>query len=116
MNFDQDPDAQKLAIEKALNSELLEVDLRFRSMFGGIMAYAYGKPFASLSNAGLALKLSKKDSSALLDVKGARPLRYKADDPPSKTYTLVPNSWIGNEEDLLPYIKKSISYVRSLSR
>ncbi len=112
MNFDQDPDVQKHAIQQALGEKGDEVRLHFRAMFGGIMAYAHGKPFASLSQAGLALNLSQDDQNALLEIPGARPLRYKPSDPPSKTYTLVPDAWINDTTTLSPYLLKSIRYVK----
>jgi hypothetical protein len=53
-----------------------DLDLAFRPMFGGVMGYAEGKPFASLSDVGLALKASGADHAALLALPGAAPLRY----------------------------------------
>ncbi|AOK63872.1 hypothetical protein [Burkholderia ubonensis] len=41
-------------------------------MFGGAMAYANGKPFASLSNVGLAIKLDPVHYAALLQERAAR--------------------------------------------
>jgi TfoX/Sxy family transcriptional regulator of competence genes len=38
-----------------------DLELGFRSMFGGIMGYAAGQAFASLSNVGLALKMTGAD-------------------------------------------------------
>jgi len=68
-------------------------DLSFRPMFGGILAYADGKPAASLSNMGLAVKLAGEDREALIAA-GGTPLRYEPDSPPSKTYTLLPESML----------------------
>ena len=63
-----------------------ELELSFRPMFGGIMGYARGRPFASLSDVGLAFKLAGADHVALLALPGARPLRYEPDSPPSQSY------------------------------
>lgn len=77
----------------ALQSRLIEaaadLDLSFRPMFGGIMGYSDGKPFASLSNIGLALKFGRADHATFAAL-GAQPLRYEPDSPPSKTYLVVP--------------------------
>ncbi|MFC0502382.1 hypothetical protein [Asaia krungthepensis] len=43
-----------------MRPELAAPDLSFRPMFGGIMGYAGGRVFASLSNIGLALKMNGK--------------------------------------------------------
>ena len=48
-----------------------DLPVTFRAMFGGIMAYAEGKPFASLSDVGLALKLSGTDHADMLALDGA---------------------------------------------
>ena len=74
-----------------------DLDLSFRAMFGGIMAYADGKPFASLSDVGLAMKCSGKERDALLAIQGAAPLRYGPDQPPSKSYVLLPDSLLEPE-------------------
>jgi TfoX/Sxy family transcriptional regulator of competence genes len=52
-----------------------DLELGFRPMFGGIMAYAAGQAFASLSNVGLALKMTGADHAALSEVPDVRPLR-----------------------------------------
>jgi len=68
-----------------------DLDLSFRPMFGGIMGYAGGAAFLSLSNVGLAIKVSGAERDALLAV-GGEPLRYEPDSPPSKSYVVVPAS------------------------
>jgi len=76
-------------------------------MFGGIMAHAEGKPFASLSDAGLALKLSGVDRAAMLALKGAAPLRYEPDAPASKNYVLLPSTMLLDEDALRAWIARS---------
>lgn len=109
-----DPKHLQTAIEKALAPMAADVDLRFRPMFGGIMAYAQGRPFASLSNAGLAVKLAGEERDALLAMAGAAPLRYEPDSPPSKSYTLVPPDLHDDPEALRPILMQSITYCASL--
>src|SRR3569623_1200640 len=48
-----------------------ELELAFRPMFGGIMAYAEGKAFASLSNVGLAIKAKGPLFAELAALEGA---------------------------------------------
>src|SRR3954464_4745298 len=51
-----------------------ELELAFRPMFGGIMAYAEGKAFASLSNVGMAIKAKGPLFAEFTAVEGAAPL------------------------------------------
>ena len=86
-----------------------DLELAFRPMFGGIMGYAGGKPFASLSNIGLALKLAGADRDALLAIPGAQPLRYAPDQPPSKSYVVVPGAVLSEPGQLRPWIVRSVA-------
>ncbi len=114
MSWNNDPKALQATMQRAFGITGEEVGLEFRPMFGGIMSYARGRPFASLSNAGLALKLSREDREELIDKENAQPLRYNPDDSPSKSYTLVPESWHDEPDKLLPILEKSIDYCSTL--
>ena len=111
--FEHDPNALHVAVERAAATE---IDLSFRAMFGGIIAYADGRPFASLSNRGLALKLDAKDQAALLELDGARRLRYEPGDPPSKTYVLVPDAMLSDDAALRAWSCRSAAYVAATAR
>jgi TfoX/Sxy family transcriptional regulator of competence genes len=84
-----------------------ELELAFRPMFGGIMAYAEGKPFASLSNVGMALKAKGPVMADFLAVAGAAPLRYRPDAPPSKSYVVVPEAMLDDREALRDWIARA---------
>lgn len=84
-----------------------DMPLGFRPMFGGIMAYCEGKPFASLSNVGLALKLAGGDHTALLAEEGASALRYEPDQPASKSYVVVPPGMLADLDRLRHWIVRS---------
>lgn len=88
-------------------------ELTFRAMFGGRMAYAEGRPFASLSNVGLALKLAPDDQAPLLAIPGAERLRYEPDAPASKSYLVVPAAWVDSPDSLAPWATKSVQFVRT---
>ena len=90
----------------------LEIELRFKSMFGGIGAYAHGTMCMSLSDVGLALKLGEADRAALLALKGAKPLQYEPDAPVSKTYVVVPDKMLGDPKTLRGWIEKSAAFVK----
>lgn len=87
--------------------------LTFRSMFGGVLAYAEGRPLASLSDQGLALKLDREDQDLLLMVPGSKRLQYEPTDPPSKTYIVVPPEIAAAPELLALWVEKGVRYARS---
>ena len=84
-----------------------DLELGFRPMFGGIMGYATGQVFASLSNVGLALKMTGADHVGLSEVPGVKPLRYEPDDPPSKTYLLLPDAMLSDPDSLRSWMARS---------
>src|SRR5436309_8093082 len=90
-----------------------EIELRFKPMFGGIGGYADGRMFASLSDVGLALKLGEADRDALLKLKGAKPLQYAPDVPPSKPYVVVPETMLSDRHALRSWIAKSAAFVKT---
>jgi TfoX/Sxy family transcriptional regulator of competence genes len=104
--MEHDPKRLQAIVETAAPPDL---ELRFRPMFGGILAYADGAPFASLSNVGLALKFAGGAHAELLAIEGAHPLRYAADQPMSKTYIVVPEAMLGNADALRSWIARSLA-------
>jgi TfoX/Sxy family transcriptional regulator of competence genes len=104
MSAPYDPKALKSVMEAASPPDL---DLRFRAMFGGILSYANGQPFASLSNVGLALKMSGDDHTALSALPGVKPLRYEPDQPQSKSYLVLPDDMLSDHVALRSWIARS---------
>lgn len=102
---------QLSAAVEALN---LDGGLSFKAMFGGVSGYMEGRVFASLSNRGLALKLSTDDQAALLQEPGAQRLRYEPDAPESKQYIVVPGAMQTDAEALAAWVKRSAEYVTAL--
>ncbi len=88
--------------------------LTCKAMFGGIMAYTHERPFASLSDVGLALKLAPSDQDKLLQVTGAQRLQYAPDQPVSKQYIVVPSALRDDPAALRPWLQRSIAYVATL--
>ncbi len=86
--------------------------LDYRAMFGGILAYVDGRPLASLSDVGLALKLTGSEHAAFVEA-GAVPLRYEPDSPPSKTYLVVPEAMLGDADALRAWVVRAIDDVRA---
>ena len=96
------------ALQAMLEAAVPDVALTFRPMFGGILAYADGNPVASLSNVGLALKLATADQEALLKIRGAKRLQYEPDQPPSKSYIVVPPSLMKDARQFHDWVLKSV--------
>ena len=86
-----------------------DLDVTFRPMFGGLFAYAEGKPFASLSDVGLALKFAGGERDAMLALPGAAPLRYQPDQPASKSYVVVPEAVLSEPDELRSWVIRSVS-------
>ncbi len=91
------------------------LELRFRPMFGGISGYADGRMFLSLSDVGLALKLGEEGRGALLKLKGAKPLQYEPNSPPSKSYIVVSDKMLTDRKMLRAWIAKSAAFVKTLA-
>ncbi len=100
-----DPKALQTICRRAAPPDL---ELAFKPMFGGIMGYAGGKVFVSLSDVGLALKLAGADRDELLTIAGSKPLQYEPDQPPSKSYVVAPESMLSDLDDLRMWIARSV--------
>jgi TfoX/Sxy family transcriptional regulator of competence genes len=108
-----DPKVLQAVMEAASPPDL---ELGFRPMFGGIMAYAAAQAFASLSNVGLALKMTGADYVALSEVPDVKPLRYEPDDPPSKSYLLLPDAMLSDPDSLRSWIARSAAGLKPTTR
>ena len=91
-----------------------EKEITFKAMFGGMTGYCDGRNFASLSNVGLALKLSPATQAQLLEVKGAKRLQYEPDSPLSKSSIVVPPALCANAEAFSFWVGESLDYVATL--
>lgn len=107
---------------KTLQTRLVQVlgvgldvhEITFRPMFGGITGYTSGRNFASLSDVGLAFKLSAVDRETLLTEPGARPLRYEAAGPVSKHSVLMPDARLADDAFLAAWLERSIGFCQTL--
>lgn len=91
-----------------------DLDLSFKPMFGGILAYVDGKAFASLSNVGLALKLAGADHAELSALPGARALQYEPSSPPSKSYVCVPDVMLDDLAALRAWIARAAEGLKGM--
>lgn len=92
----------------------LDGELSFKAMFGGVLGYMEGRAFASLSDVGLALKLSPADQDVLLREPGAARLRYAPDAPESKQYIVVPQAVRADAAALGGWVRRSREFVQTL--
>ena len=89
------------------------LEFSFRAMFGGLMIYVAGKPFASLSEPGLSLKLNENDRTALLQEPGAKFLQHDGE-APSKQYVVIPAHILENNEQLSLWLERSATYAMTI--
>jgi TfoX/Sxy family transcriptional regulator of competence genes len=102
----QDPKLLRPILASAAPPDL---EVTFRPMFGGFFAYADGKPFASLSDLGLALSFVGSERDATLALPGAAPLRYEPDQPASKSYVVLPGPMLSEPDELRSWVIRSVS-------
>ena len=91
-------------------------DLRFKAMFGGLMAYLDEKPCAWLTLEGLALKLAAADQLELLQLAGAARLIAKPGVAPSRHYIIVPATVCHDTRQLAGWLARSASVGSSKPR
>jgi hypothetical protein len=84
-------------------------DLRFKPMFGGLMAWLDERPCAWLTPAGLALKLPPADQPALLQRDGASRLIARPGAAPSRHYIVLPASLCHDTPALATWLARSAS-------
>ncbi len=101
-------------LEAACTDAILPGPLRFKAMFGGVTGYAGERPFASLSEIGLALKLSKADREVLAR-QGGKALQYESDQTPSKSAIVVPEQILCDPDALRTWALRSARHVQSLA-
>ena len=91
-------------------------DLRFKAMFGGLMAYFNEKPCAWLTPGGLALKLAAREQSSLLQLEGAARLIAKPGAAPSRHYIIVPAAVRRDTAQFAGWLAKSAAHAVSGTR
>ena len=101
-------------ISQAAEAQDWDTEIEFKPMFGGQCAYFRGRIFASLSNIGLALKLSPAAQEGMLAVEGAKRLQYEPGSPPSKQYIVVPPALLSEAAAWNDWFKQSVEYVLTL--
>lgn len=91
-------------------------DLRFKPMFGGLMAYFDEQPCAWLTLEGLALKLAPADQPALLQLDGAARLIAKPGAAPSRHYIIVPAAVRRDTAQFAGWLAKSAVHTAPATR
>ena len=109
-------DAMRRELEDAANHLGKPHDLRFKPMFGGLMAYFDEKPCAWLTIGELALKLAPVDQPALLALEGASRLIAKPGAAPSRHYIIVPAAVRRDTAQFAGWLAKSAAHAVSGTR
>jgi hypothetical protein len=84
-------------------------ELRFKPMFGGLMAWLDEQPCAWLTPGGLALKVAPADQPALLRIEGTARLIAKPGAAPSRHYIVLPASLCHDTPALATWLARSAS-------
>jgi hypothetical protein len=109
-------DAMRRELEDAAAHLGKPHDLRFKPMFGGLMAYFDEQPCAWLTVGGLALKLAPADQPALLALDGASRLIAKTGAAPSRHYIIVPAAVRRDTAPFAGWLAKSAVHAASETR
>ena len=91
-------------------------DLRFKPMFGGLMAHFGEQPCAWLTVDGLAMKLAPADQQARLQLDGAARLIAKPGAAPSRHYIIVPAAVCRDTAQFAGWLAKSAAHATSATR
>lgn len=88
-------------------------DLVYKGMFGGVLVYTMGKPFAIFWDDRLGLKLPENEQAAIRE-EGANDAGYDSTTPGGKQYITLPPSILSDEKKITYWIEDSIRYVQTL--
>ncbi len=83
-------------------------ELRFKPMFGGLMAWLDEQPCAWLTSRGLALKLPPAEQPALLRIAGTARLIAKPGAAPSRHYIVLPAALSRDAVQFAAWLAKSV--------
>lgn len=92
-----------------------DIDFQVKPFFGGAAAYVKGHICLTLTNVGLAVKLSAVDRQELLQVNGARQLQYFPNAPIKKEYVVLPDDMVNDSHTLRQWVIKSMCNVIAVS-
>ncbi|MEI7037878.1 TfoX/Sxy family protein [Fulvimonas yonginensis] len=92
------------------------MELRFRPMFGGLMAYFGEKPCAWLSVDGLVLELAPADQPELLAQAGPHRMVAKPGAAPSRSYVRVPRSIHTEVAQLVSWLARAAAATKTARR
>ncbi|TAM62927.1 MAG: hypothetical protein EPN49_03190 [Rhodanobacter sp.] len=107
MNMSAALEAMRRDLEDAATHLGRPHDLRFKSMFSGLMAYLDEKPCAWLTAGGVALKLAPADQRVLLQLDGASRLIARTGAAQSRHYILLPTALRRDTGQLAGWLARS---------
>ncbi len=92
----------------------IQPDLHYKDMFGGVMIYTLGKPFAVFIDDYIALKLPDEQRAEILKEAAANDPGYDPATPVSQTYVKLPPSIVSADEKVTYWIEDSLRYVQTM--
>ena len=101
-------------IKQLTTGRFKNVKLECKHFFSGAAVYADGRICISLTPVGFAIKLPKESQNILMNVEGAKRLRYFPKGPIKKDYVVLPKAMLKDMKTLRRWVKVSIEYALSL--
>lgn len=98
-------------VEQLIAGRFKGAKLECKHFFSGAAVYADGKICMTLTTVGFAIKLPENSRNALMQERGARPLRYFPKGPIKKDYVVLPKAMLQDRRALRRWVKTSIEYV-----
>lgn len=90
----------------------VQPDLTYKDMFGGVLIYTQGKPFALFWGDWYGLKLPEA-AQAELRHEAARDADYDPETPGGRQYIKLPPSITGDDDKAAYWIEDSLRYVQA---
>ncbi|MGO4703776.1 TfoX/Sxy family protein [Dyella sp. 2RAB6] len=99
-------------LEDAATHLGLAHELRFQSMFGGVLAYFSERPCAWIGAPGLALKVAAEDQPALLEIDGVTRFVHAEGAKPSRQYLVLPPALTHDTPTFAAWLERSLQAVQ----
>ena len=98
-----DPKALKLRLEELADD--LPFEVTTRPIMGGVIGFADGRTFVSLSTGGFGVKLLPADRERALARPGATGMRHSPEEPESKSYITFSDADTADDGFLLEWLE-----------
>lgn len=100
--------AARQDLEDAATHLGLAHELRFKPMFGGLMAYCSERPCAWIGTSGLALKVAPEAQPELLQIEGVTRFVHAPGAQPSRSYLVLPPALTHDTPTFAAWLERSL--------